>query len=76
MNLAASPPCNCCTTIRQYIAEHLDPLGLTRPDDDPAATLAIFDRCCESEGETGCGLTVEDVAEYIDAMTADYSDLP
>lgn len=60
----ATVPCTCCTTLNQYIREHLDPEGLTRSDEDPAAVLAIFRRCFPGED---LGIDVDDVADYLES---------
>lgn len=67
--LTAPPPCSCCDTVRQYIADHLDRDGLIKPTDDPSETLAIFDRCFAEDG--GSGLDLKDVAAYIEELGED-----
>ncbi len=63
-------PCNCCTSVSQYIGQHLDPDGLTRSDEDPAEVFALFRACFPDDV---LGITVEDVAEYIDSLAVSSS---
>jgi len=58
-------PCNCCSSVIQYISEHLDRAGLVTSEDDPEETFATFQACFPNED---LGITIEDVAEYIESL--------
>jgi hypothetical protein len=64
-------PCDCCTSVNQYIAQHLDPDGLTQPDENAAEVFALFQACFPSED---LGITEEDVAEYIASLSGKETD--
>jgi hypothetical protein len=72
MPYLATYPCDCCSTVTEYIRQHFDPEGLTRSHEGPAAVLAIFDGCSFDEYRQfdgdGCGLTIEDVQQYLDKL--------
>ena len=66
MALNEQPPCNCHSTIRDYIATHYDPDGHMAGDEDPAEELAFFDHMCKSLGDDeGCEIDVDDMADYL-----------
>jgi hypothetical protein len=69
-SLREEPPCapGCCTSVRQYIMEHFDRDGLLDGDEDPQEVVDQFSSMCD-DGD--CGLTVEDMAAYLDEVRAD-----
>jgi DNA-binding phage protein len=52
--------------IRAYIEEYLDPDAHLRRDDDPALIVAQLDRVFADDG--GCGVTVEEMARYLESL--------
>lgn len=61
--LNSPAPCACCTTLRAYIAAHLDPEGLLSGEDDPREVVASLDAAFRDEG--GSGISVEEMADYL-----------
>jgi hypothetical protein len=57
--------CDCCRTTSEFIREHLDPYGVTEPNDEPANTLARFQR--DFPGEN-IGIGLADVVQYINEI--------
>jgi len=58
-------PCDCCTSVNQYIAEHLDRDGLITPDCDPTETFITLQMCFPGED---IGITVDDLTTYISSL--------
>jgi hypothetical protein len=52
--------------IRAYIEEYLDPDAHLRRDDDPAVIVAHLESVFAAEG--GCGVTVEEMARYLESL--------
>jgi hypothetical protein len=63
MRLDEAAPCNCCATLREYIAEHLDPAAQLTGDEDPVALVRDFDKTFRDHG--GFGITIEEIGEYL-----------
>jgi hypothetical protein len=59
--------CNCCSTNNQHITNHYDPMGITKPDEDPAKLLAEL----RAQWGDECDLNLRDVQTYIDSITPD-----
>jgi len=58
--------CNCCETVHEYIAQHIDPSALLRASDDPTDIVAHADRAFRNEG--GTGVTVAEMQAYLDDL--------
>jgi hypothetical protein len=54
--------------IRAYIEEYLDSGAILSRDDDPAETVALLDRIFADSPESGCGVTVEEMARYLESL--------
>jgi hypothetical protein len=66
MSLNTKPVCKCCTSVRNYIAEHLDPSGTLDGTEDAAEVVRQFNQVFRDEG--GAGVSVEDMADYLAAL--------
>jgi hypothetical protein len=63
MRLDEAPPCHCCATLREYIAEHLDPGAHLTGDENPITLVQDYDKMFRDEG--GSGITAEEMGEYL-----------
>ena len=61
--LGQEPLCNCCVSVKTYIADHLDPSGLLDGTENPTEQLAAFDEMFASEG--GAGITLAQMEAYL-----------
>jgi hypothetical protein len=66
-SLDRTPDCGCCSTIRSYIAEHLDPSATIQGDENPEELLALLTECFPGEP---LGIDADDLAEYLDEIRA------
>ena len=62
------PANNSRQAVATYIGEYLDPQGELTSDDDAATVVENLDAVYAEDG--GCGVTVEQMAEYLESLPA------
>jgi hypothetical protein len=62
-NLNAAPPCRCCSSVRAYIEDHLDPHAQLKRTDNATKVVKLLDATFRLEG--GSGVTVEQMRAYL-----------
>jgi hypothetical protein len=73
MALESKPPCDCCETVREYIAGHLDPDAALRRDDDAAKLVGVLEPGTRTPGRAGppvAGVSLGDLGEYLRQLPA------
>ena len=59
-------PCNCCSTVRQHIADHYDPAANLKGDESPEEQFQGYVMLDEDISHSD--ISIADFAEYLDEI--------